>query len=99
MTPKATLLSTAGKDYIFHYGRKSYFFKADQAQDVPVAVALILEKKLVKKGKKMLPLFEIERMPEIVEAAEVRVPEVPDQNEPVTTGQMQFEGLGHGSNH
>lgn len=96
MTPKATLLSTAGKDYILPYGRKSYFFKAGITQEVPVAVALLLEKKRNRKGE---PIFEIERMPEIVEAAEVRVPEVPDQNEPVTTGQMKFEGLGHGSNH
>lgn len=96
MTPKATLRSTAGKDYTMLYGRKSYSFKAGKPLEVPVAVALILEKKMDKKGK---PIFEVERMPEIVETAEVRVPEVPDQNEPVTTGQMQFEGLGHGSNH
>lgn len=96
MTPKATLLGTAGMDYILAYGRQSYFFKAGKPAEVPVAVALILEKKVDRKGQ---PLFEIERMPEIVDTEEVRVPEVPDQNEPVTTGQMQFEGLGHGSDH
>lgn len=96
MTPKATLRSTAGKDYTLTYGRQSYFFRAGKPAEVPVAVALILEKKRDRKGQ---PLFEIERMPETVKTEEVRVPEVPDQNEPVTTGQLQFEGLGHGSDH
>lgn len=96
MMPKATLLGTAGKDYILTYGRQSYFFKAGKGQQVPVPVALMLAKKTNRKG---LPIFEIEHMPEIVEAEEVRIPEEPEQNVPVDAGQLTFEGLGHGSNH
>ncbi len=96
MMPKATLLGTAGKDYILSYGRQSYFFKAGKAQEVPVPVALILAKKTDRKGKL---LFDIEQMPAIVEAEEVRVPEKPEQNVPVDVGQLTFEGLGHVANH
>jgi len=61
--PKATLLRPEHATFSFAFGRTSYTFHGDQAREVPVAVALELQKKKDRKGK---GLFRIEELPTIV---------------------------------
>ena len=61
--PKATLLKPENATFSFAFGRTMYNFHGSQAREVPVAVALELQKKLDRKGK---GIFRIDELPTIV---------------------------------
>jgi len=67
MSPKVTLLQPLWATYSLQFGKQSFTFLGEKATDVPVAVAIHLQKKVDRKGK---PLFKVEGMPTIVEDTE-----------------------------
>lgn len=72
--PKAILLGDREDTYLYRYGVKAFEFSGGVPMDVPVAVALALQRKVGRKGD---PLFQIENVPEVVEVRSPDVPVVP----------------------
>jgi hypothetical protein len=85
--PKVTLLGNPGKTYIYYQGKGEFSFSSGVPADVPVAVALELQKL---KGKKGHPLFLVEEMPSIVSPAE-KAPGPSGQNVAGKPRQRRFE--------
>lgn len=88
--PKVTLLAEPWADYTFNYGKGEFSFEGGKPKnDVPVAVALKLQKKMKKNGT---PLFKVEKLPRIVkrkEAAPV-VPQLATEKQNAALGEPQL---------
>ena len=77
--PKVTLLGAPGGTYHLHHGKGRFDFRVGEpVQDVPVSIALYLQKMVTPQDT---PLFLIEDLPEIVEAStsETRTEDVPTE--------------------
>lgn len=68
--PKVTLLGKPTRTLNLFFGKKEFKFSSGVPQDVPVAVALALGRRIGRKGK---PLFKVEELPSIVSKAEPTV--------------------------
>ncbi len=77
MNPKVTLLGESWQTRTMVFGKKKFVFTGGEAREVPVAVALALQKRKDDHGK---PVFKVDKMPEIIPARHPDVVSLPGQD-------------------
>ncbi len=83
--PKVQLLGQPWQTYTLFYRMTSFLFRGGEPREVPVAIAMELQKKS-RKGK---PLFLVEDMPVVVE--QVKNSEFHFEQNPQMSRQTRFE--------